>query len=174
MSALIIDLPRALRDDNYRQEISGELEGYSVTDLRHDAADAIEQRDARIAELEAALAGLLVEPLHKIPYERARAALQEKKGVFESGELDGESNTKNICIARSTKPVRVYSLDAIISAIHLSWTLSLQRFARCEARKRQFMKKYGLASALVRQTMSRQIKRSALSMHCCKISFCTP
>lgn len=37
------------------------------------------------------------------------------KGIFESGELDEASNTKNIGIARSTKPVRVYSLDTVIS-----------------------------------------------------------
>ncbi|MFK7871280.1 MAG: RhuM family protein [Roseobacter sp.] len=37
------------------------------------------------------------------------------KGIFETGELDEPSNTKNIGIARSTKPVRVYSLDTVIS-----------------------------------------------------------
>lgn len=37
------------------------------------------------------------------------------KGIFSDGELDEASNTKNIGIARSTKPVRVYSLDAVIS-----------------------------------------------------------
>lgn len=43
---LTIDLPRALRDDDYRKEISDEIEGYSVHDLRHDAADEIERLSA--------------------------------------------------------------------------------------------------------------------------------
>lgn len=37
------------------------------------------------------------------------------KGIFESGELNEGSNTKNIGIARPAKPVRVYSLDTVIS-----------------------------------------------------------
>ncbi|WP_134724836.1 RhuM family protein [Paracoccus luteus] len=38
------------------------------------------------------------------------------KGIFNDGELDQASNTKIICIDSSKKPVRLYSLDAIISA----------------------------------------------------------
>lgn len=43
MDELKIDLPRALRDDDYRKEISEELEGYGVNDLRNDAADEIDR-----------------------------------------------------------------------------------------------------------------------------------
>ena len=37
------------------------------------------------------------------------------KGVFDDGELDPASNIKKIDIARSSKPVMVYSLDTVIS-----------------------------------------------------------
>lgn len=37
------------------------------------------------------------------------------QNVFSEGELEEESNTKKIGIAHSAKPVRVYSLDAVIS-----------------------------------------------------------
>ena len=40
---LIIDIPRALRDNDYLNEISEELKGYSAYDLRLDAADEIER-----------------------------------------------------------------------------------------------------------------------------------
>lgn len=35
--------------------------------------------------------------------------------IFSEGELNPEGNTKNICIASSSKPVAIYSLDAVIS-----------------------------------------------------------
>ena len=37
------------------------------------------------------------------------------RAVFSEGELERGSNTKNICIASSARPVTLYSLDVIIS-----------------------------------------------------------
>lgn len=48
--------------------------------------------------------------------------------VFEEGELDETSNTKKIGIAGSAKPVKVYSLDAVISVGYRVNSKSATRF----------------------------------------------
>lgn len=48
---VVVDVVRALRDDEYRSEISKQLEGYGVFDLRLDAADEIERLRAQVADL---------------------------------------------------------------------------------------------------------------------------
>lgn len=50
------------------------------------------------------------------------------KNIFSEGELSEESNTRNIGIARSTKPVRVYSLDTVISVGYRVNSRSATRF----------------------------------------------
>lgn len=49
-------------------------------------------------------------------FKRERSVITKHlRNVFQSGELDEESNVQNVHIAGSDKPVKFYSLDAIIS-----------------------------------------------------------